>query len=90
MGEGPLPAAQGHPRYHEGGRHSTLGRGLPPTQPAGVSQSITVHPAGEGFQQTISASGEPEILGRDTDPLQPAGPRPSGPPPAARPAISFM
>jgi hypothetical protein len=32
--------------------------------------SITVHPPGEVFQKPIAVSGEPEILGLDTDPLQ--------------------
>jgi outer membrane protein assembly factor BamB len=39
-------------------------RNLPP-----AVRSVTVHPAGEVFQKPISVSGEPEILGLDTDPL---------------------
>jgi WD40 repeat protein len=35
--------------------------------------SITVHPPGEVFQKPLSASGEPEILGLDLDPLQEPG-----------------
>ena len=60
-----------------------LQRNLPP-----VVKSITVHPAGEGFQKPISVSGEPEILGLVTDPLseRAASQRaPAGTPPA----ISF-
>jgi sugar lactone lactonase YvrE len=60
-----------------------LQRNLPP-----VVKSITVHPAGEGFQKPISVSGEPEILGLATDPLseRAASQRvPAGSPPA----ISF-
>ncbi len=60
-----------------------LQRNLPP-----VVKSITVHPAGEGFQKPISVSGEPEILGLETDPLseRAASQRaPAGTPPA----ISF-
>jgi hypothetical protein len=60
-----------------------LQRNLPP-----VVKSITVHPAGEGFQKPISVSGEPEILGLQTDPLgeRAASQRaPAGSPPA----ISF-
>ena len=55
-------------------------RNLPP-----VVKSITVHPAGEAFQKPISVSGEPEILGLDTDPLsdRAAAQRPrAGSPPA--------
>ena len=58
-------------------------RNLPP-----VVKSITVHPAGEAFQKPISVSGEPEILGLDTDPLSDraaAQRAPAGSPPA----ISF-
>ena len=57
-----------------------LQRNLPP-----VVKSITVHPAGEGFQKPISVSGEPEILGLATDPLseRAASQRaPAGSPPA--------
>jgi hypothetical protein len=57
-----------------------LQRNLPP-----VVRSITVHPPGEVFQKPISVSGDPEILGLDTDPLseRAAAQRPpSGSPPA--------
>jgi hypothetical protein len=60
-----------------------LQRNLPP-----VVKSITVHPAGDGFQKPISVSGEPEILGLVTDSLseRAASQRaPAGSPPA----ISF-
>jgi sugar lactone lactonase YvrE len=32
--------------------------------------SITVHPPGQVFQKPISVSGEPEVLGLETDPLE--------------------
>ncbi len=57
-----------------------LQRNLPP-----VFRSLTVHPPGEAFQKPISASGEPEILGLDVDPLseRAAAQRPpSGTPPS--------
>jgi len=55
-------------------------RNLPPTV-----QALTVHPAGEAFQKPISVSGEPEILGLDTDPLseRAAAQRPPAGSPAA-------
>ena len=60
-----------------------LQRNLPPTL-----RPITVHPPGEAFQKPISASGEPEILGLDVDPLseRAALTRPQAGTP---PAISF-
>jgi hypothetical protein len=58
-------------------------RNLPPEV-----KSITVHPAGEAFQEPISVSGEPEILGLDTDPLsERAAAR--RPPAGSPPAITF-
>jgi outer membrane protein assembly factor BamB len=55
-------------------------RNLPP-----AVKSVTVHPAGEAFQKPISVSGEPEILGLDTDPLsdRAAAQRPPAGSPAA-------
>jgi sugar lactone lactonase YvrE len=53
-----------------------------------VVNSITVHPAGEAFQKPISASGEPEILGLDTDPLSERAVA-QRPPAGSPPAISF-
>ena len=58
-------------------------RNLPP-----VVKSITVHPAGEAFQKPISVSGEPEILGLDTDPLSDRAAA-QRPPAGSPPAISF-
>lgn len=58
-------------------------RNLPP-----VVKSITVHPAGEVFQKPISVSGEPEILGLDTDPLSDRAAA-QRPPAGSPPAISF-
>jgi hypothetical protein len=49
--------------------------------------SITVHPPGEVFQKPISVSGEPEILGLETDPLAEAGA--DRPTPGAPAATSF-
>ena len=58
-------------------------RNLPPEV-----KSITVHGPGEAFQEPISMSGEPEILGLDTDPLsERAAAR--RPPAGSPPAISF-
>ena len=58
-------------------------RNLPPEV-----KSITVHPPGEAFQEPISVSGEPEILGLDTDPLsERASAR--RPPAGSPPAITF-
>jgi outer membrane protein assembly factor BamB len=58
-------------------------RNLPPEV-----KSITVHPPGEAFQEPISVSGEPEILGLDTDPLsERAAAR--RPPAGSPPAITF-
>jgi sugar lactone lactonase YvrE len=58
-------------------------RNLPP-----LVKSITVHPAGEAFQKPISVSGEPEILGLDTDPLSDRAAA-QRPPAGSPPAISF-
>jgi hypothetical protein len=58
-------------------------RNLPP-----VVKSITVHPAGEAFQKPISVSGEPEILGLDTDPLSDRAAA-QRPPAGSPPAITF-
>jgi hypothetical protein len=58
-------------------------RNLPP-----VVKAITVHPAGEAFQKPISVSGEPEILGLDTDPLSDRAAA-QRPPAGSPPAISF-
>jgi outer membrane protein assembly factor BamB len=58
-------------------------RNLPPTV-----RSVTVHPAGEAYQKPITVSGEPEILGLDTDPLSERGAA-QRPPPGSPPAISF-
>jgi hypothetical protein len=60
-----------------------LQRNLPP-----VLRPITVHPPGEAFQKPISASGEPEILGLDVDPLSERAAA-QRPPPGTPPAISF-
>lgn len=60
-----------------------LQRNLPP-----VIRSITVHPPGEVFQKPISASGEPEILGLDVDPLSERGVA-ARPPAGTPPAVSF-
>jgi hypothetical protein len=60
-----------------------LQRNLPP-----VVQSITVHPPGEVFQKPISVSGEPEILGLDTDPLSERAAS-QRPPAGSPPAVSF-
>jgi hypothetical protein len=51
-------------------------------------RSVTVHPAGEVFQKPISVSGEPEILGLDTDPLSERAAA-QRPPLGSPPAISF-
>ena len=53
-----------------------------------VLRPITVHPPGEVFQKPISATGDPEILGLDVDPL---GERAAAarPPAGMPPAISF-
>jgi outer membrane protein assembly factor BamB len=58
-------------------------RNLPPEV-----KSITVHPAGEVFQQPISVSGEPEILGLDVDPLSDRAAA-RRPPAGSPPAVSF-
>jgi len=58
-------------------------RNLPP-----VVTSITVHPAGEAFQKPISVSGEPEILGLDTDPLSERAAA-QRPPAGSPPSITF-
>jgi sugar lactone lactonase YvrE len=58
-------------------------RNLPPAVTA-----VTVHPAGEAFQKPISVSGEPEILGLDTDPLSERAAA-QRPPAGSPPAISF-
>jgi outer membrane protein assembly factor BamB len=55
---------------------------------APVIRSITVHPPGEAFQKPISASGEPEILGLDVDPLSERAAA-ARPPAGTPPAISF-
>jgi hypothetical protein len=60
-----------------------LQRNLPP-----VVKSITVHPPGEAFQKPITAMGEPEILGLDTDPLSDRAAA-QRPPAGSPPAISF-
>jgi hypothetical protein len=60
-----------------------LQRNLPPTL-----KPITVHPPGEAFQKPISASGEPEILGLDVDPLSERAAA-ARPPAGMPPAISF-
>jgi len=60
-----------------------LQRNLPPTL-----RPITVHPPDEAFQKPISASGEPEILGLDVDPLSERAAA-SRPPAGMPPAISF-
>jgi hypothetical protein len=51
-------------------------------------RSLTVHPSGEAFQKPISASGEPEILGLDVDPLSERAAA-ARPPAGTPPAISF-
>jgi hypothetical protein len=60
-----------------------LQRNLPP-----VVRSLLVHPAGEAFQKPISASGEPEILGLEVDPLSERAAA-ARPPEGTPPAISF-
>jgi hypothetical protein len=60
-----------------------LQRNLPPT-----IRSIAVHPPGEAFQKPITASGEPEILGLDVDPLSERAAA-ARPPAGTPPAISF-
>ena len=60
-----------------------LQRNLPPEL-----RPITVHPPGEAFQKPISASGEPEILGLDVDPLSERAAA-ARPPAGMPPAISF-
>ena len=60
-----------------------LQRNLPPT-----ISSLNVHPPGEAFQKPISASGEPEILGLDVDPLSERAAA-ARPPDGTPPAISF-
>ncbi len=60
-----------------------LQRNLPPTL-----HPITVHPPGEAFQKPISASGEPEILGLDVDPLSERAAL-ARPPAGTPPSISF-
>jgi outer membrane protein assembly factor BamB len=58
-------------------------RNLPP-----VVRSITVHPAGEAFQKPITVSGDPEILGLDTDPRSDRAAA-QRPPAGSPPAITF-
>ena len=58
-------------------------RNLPP-----VVKAVNVHPAGEAFQKPISVSGEPEILGLDTDPLSDRAAA-QRPPAGSPPAITF-
>jgi outer membrane protein assembly factor BamB len=58
-------------------------RNLPP-----VVHAITVHPAGEAFQKPISVSGDPEILGLDTDPRSDRAVA-QRPPAGSPPAITF-
>jgi hypothetical protein len=58
-------------------------RNLPP-----VVKSITVHPPGEAFQKPITATGEPEILGLEADPLSDRAAA-QRPPAGSPPAISF-
>jgi outer membrane protein assembly factor BamB len=60
-----------------------LQRNLPPTL-----KPITLHPPGEAYQKPISASGEPEILGLDVDPLSERAAA-ARPPAGMPPAISF-
>jgi outer membrane protein assembly factor BamB len=60
-----------------------LQRNLPP-----VVKSVTVHPPGEAFQKPISVSGEPEILGLDTDPFSERAAA-QRPPAGSPPAITF-
>ena len=60
-----------------------LQRNLPPS-----IRSVTVHPPGEAFQKPISASGEPEILGLDVDPLSERAAA-ARPPAGTPPAVSF-
>jgi sugar lactone lactonase YvrE len=60
-----------------------LQRNLPPT-----IRSITVHPPGEAFQKPITASGEPEILGLDVDPLSERAAA-ARPPAGTPPAVTF-
>ncbi len=60
-----------------------LQRNLPPTL-----RPITVHPPDEAFQKPISASGDPEILGLDVDPLSERAAA-ARPPAGMPPAISF-
>jgi hypothetical protein len=55
---------------------------------APVIRSITVHPAGEAFQKPITASGEPEVLGLDVDPLSERAAA-ARPPAGTPPAITF-
>jgi hypothetical protein len=60
-----------------------LQRNLPP-----VVKAVTVHPPGEAFQKPITATGEPEILGLDTDPLDDRAAA-QRPPAGSPPAITF-
>ena len=60
-----------------------LQRNLPP-----VVKSVTVHPPGEAFQKPITATGEPEILGLDVDPLSDRAAA-QRPPAGSPPAITF-
>jgi hypothetical protein len=55
---------------------------------APVVRSTTVHPPGEAFQKPITATGEPEILGLDTDPLSERAAA-QRPPAGSPPSISF-
>lgn len=60
-----------------------LQRNLPP-----AIRGLVVHPPGEAFQKPISASGEPEILGLDVDPLSERAAA-ARPPAGTPPAVSF-
>ncbi len=60
-----------------------LQRNLPP-----VFRALTVHPPGEAYQKPISASGEPEILGLDVDPLSERAAA-QRPPAGTPPSITF-
>jgi sugar lactone lactonase YvrE len=78
-----LHGAQGASPTVEAVNAAFLQRNLPPT-----IRSIVVHPPGEAFQKPISASGEPEILGLDVDPLSERAAA-ARPPAGTPPAISF-
>jgi len=78
-----LSGASGATPVIEAVNAAYLQRNLPP-----AIRSITVHPAGEAFQKPISASGEPEILGLDVDPLSERAAA-ARPPAGTPPAVSF-